>query len=121
MPIPTNPKLYAKVTAYAKQVYKKHSAYRSGFIVKTYKDMGGTYREDHKTRKLKQWYKERWMDVGHKKYPVYRPTVRVNKTTPLTLSEIDSTNLKKQIILKQKYKGDKNLPPFINTFYSIKK
>ena len=31
----------------------------------------------------------------------------------LTPDEIDPTNLKKQIALKQKIKGEKNLPPFI--------
>jgi hypothetical protein len=44
---------------------------------------------------------------------VYRPTKRVNKTTPLTVQEIEPSNLKKQINLKQKYLGVKNLPPFI--------
>jgi hypothetical protein len=75
--------------------------------------MGGTYSEDQQPKKLEQWYQERWADVGHKDYPVYRPTVRVNKTTPLTVQEIDPENLKKQIKQKQKIKGRKNLPPFL--------
>jgi len=61
---------------------------------------------------LRRWFKEKWQDVGNKEYPVYRPTIRVNKKTPLTINEIDKSNLKKQIKLKQKIKGNKNLPPF---------
>jgi hypothetical protein len=57
------------------------------------------------------------MDINPNKtktsYPVYRPTVRVNKQTPLLVSEIDPKNLKQQIKLKQKIKGEKNLPKFL--------
>jgi hypothetical protein len=112
MPVVDDPKLYEAVKKYAESIYKKHSAYRSGFIVKKYKELGGTYTEDDKPKKLKQWYEEKWFDIGDKEYPVYRPTVRVNKSTPLTAAEIDPKNLKKQIDTKQKIKGKKNLPPF---------
>ena len=107
-----DPELYRLVKEYADLVYKKPSAYKSGFIVKTYKSLGGTYSEDHEPKKLKQWFDERWADVGQRDYPVFRPTVRVNKFTPLTVQEIDPKNLKEQIKLKQKIKGKKNLPPF---------
>jgi hypothetical protein len=43
---------------------------------------------------------------------VHRPTVRVNKQTPLTVNEIDKNNLKQQIQLKQKIKNNQNLPQF---------
>jgi hypothetical protein len=112
MPTPINKDLYQAVKVYADIVYSKPSAYKSGFIVKMYKKLGGTYRNDHKEPNLKRWYEERWADVGNKEYPVYRPTIRVNKKTPLTVSEIDKTNLKKQIKLKQQLRGEKNLPPF---------
>ena len=112
MPIVDDPDLYEAVKKYAETIYKKHSAYRSGFIVKLYKEMGGTYTDDGKPKKLKQWYKEKWDDVGGKEYPVYRPTVRVNKSTPLTAAEIDPKDLKKQIKTKQEIKGNKNLQPF---------
>jgi hypothetical protein len=107
-----NQDLYDRVKAYADTVYKKPSAYKSGFIVKTYKEHGGTYSDVKGKKPLKQWFQERWMDVGDKSYPVYRPTVKVNKSTPLTVSEIDPDNLKEQIELKQKIKGKQNLPPF---------
>ena len=110
MPIVNNPKLYEKAKQIADERYSKPSAYKSGFIVKTYKDMGGTYTDDGKEKPLARWYKELWVDVGGKDYPVYRPTVKVSKKTPLIPSEI--SNLREQVILKQKLKGKYNLPPF---------
>jgi hypothetical protein len=107
-----DPELYELVKQYASLVYAKPSAYKSGFIVKTYKSLGGTYSEDNQPKKLKEWFDASWVDVGNKDYPVFRPTVRVNKSTPLTVQEIEPKNLKEQINLKQKIKGTKNLPPF---------
>jgi hypothetical protein len=117
MATPINKKLYQAVKEYADIVYDKPSAYKSGFIVKTYKKLGGTYRDDNKEHNLERWFKERWSDVGNKEYPVYRPTIRINKNTPLTINEIDKKNLKSQIKLKQKIKGTKNLPPFKAKLY----
>lgn len=113
MPIVDNPTLYEFAKQIADLKYKKSSAYKSGFIVKTYKDLGGTYSEDNKPKKLKRWFREKWTDIGNKEYPVYRPTKRISKNTPLTVDEINKNNLKKQIILKQKIKGEHNLPPFL--------
>jgi hypothetical protein len=112
MPTPLDKELYAKAKAEADKIYKKSSAYKSGFIVKLYKKMGGEYAEDGQPHNLQRWYKEHWIDVGNVDYPVYRPTIRINEKTPLTVSEIDKKNLKSQIKLKQEYKGFKNLPPF---------
>ena len=112
MPIILDEKIYAAARKKAEQVYKKSSAYRSGYIVKLYKEMGGRYASDHKIKPLARWFKEKWQDIGHEKYPVYRPMIRITKKTPLTYAEIDKIQLKKQIKLKQKIKGDKNLPKF---------
>lgn len=112
MPIPLNKQLYNKVLKQANEIYKKPSAYKSGYIVKTYKKLGGKYKEDGKEKKLKRWFKEDWKDIGKKDYPVYRPTKRINAKTPLTNKEIDEKQLKKQIKLKQEIKGTKNLPKF---------
>jgi len=112
MPEPTDKALYARIKAKADKIYEKPSAYKSGYIVKTYKAEGGTYKDDDKPKNLKRWYEEKWQDVGGKGYPVYRPTKKVSSKTPLTPSEIKPANLKKQIALKQKIKGKKNLPPF---------
>jgi len=112
MAIPINKELYQLVKLYADMIYKKHSAYKSMYIQKLYQQYGGKYKDDNKEKNLKRWIKENWQDVGNKSYPVYRPTIRVNKNTPLTIYEIDKNDLKKQIKLKQKIKGTANLPPF---------
>jgi hypothetical protein len=112
MPIPKDKVLYEKVKKMADTIYKKSSAYKSGYIVQEYKRRGGEYIDDSKPKNLKRWFSERWEDIGYKDYPVYRPSVRVSKKTPLTVKEIDPKQLKEQIKLKQKIKGTKNLPPF---------
>jgi len=105
-------KLYDKAKAQADEIYKKPSAYKSGYIIKRYKELGGRFKDDGKPKLLKRWFKEEWGDIGGKNYPVYRPKKRVSPKTPLTASEIDPANLKKQIELKQIIRGRKNLPPF---------
>ena len=112
MPIVLNKKLYDDVKKEADKVYKKLSAYKSGWIVKTYKERGGEYGNDNKPKNLKRWYKEKWADIGGKSYPVYRPFKRINRDTPLTVYEIDPKQAKQQINLKQKIKGNSNLPKF---------
>jgi hypothetical protein len=113
MPKPKDKMLYEKAKEIADKIYEKPSAYKSGFIVKKYKEMGGTYEGVVKNVGLKRWFAEEWKDIGGKSYPVYRPTKRITKDTPLTASEIDPIFAKKQIALKQLIKGKKNLPTFI--------
>ena len=113
MPTILDQDLYDKVKKEADKVYSKPSAYKSGWIVKKYKELGGKYLDDKKPRKLKRWFKEEWKDIGGLDYPVYRPTKRVNKETPLIPSEINPEQLKRQIFLKQLLKGNANLPPFL--------
>lgn len=112
MPIPKDINLYNKVKREADFVYKKPSAYKSGFIVKKYKELGGEYIEDNKPKNLKRWFQEDWKDIGGKSYPVFRPTKRISMNTPLTEKEINKKQLQQQIELKQKIKGESNLPPF---------
>ena len=96
-----NQELYDKVK---KQIYAKypvHSAYRSGLLVKTYKEQGGKYiGRENKSSGLNRWFKEKWVnsrgEVGYKnKNDVYRPTVRVNKDTPTTFKELTKEQIKK--------------------------
>ena len=98
---PANQELYDKVK---KQIYAKypvHSAYRSGLLVKTYKEQGGKYiGKENKSSGLNRWFKEKWVnsrgEVGYKnKNDVYRPTVRVNKDTPITFNELTKEQIKK--------------------------
>ena len=77
MPTILNPEIYEKAKEIVFAQYKKHSAYRSGAVVKKYKELGGKYGDDSESKDLKRWFKEKWADIGNKNYPVYRPTVRV--------------------------------------------
>jgi hypothetical protein len=117
MVVPTNTDLYNAVKIYADIVYKKPSAYKSGFIVKMYKKLGGKYKKDNTEHNLKRWFEgEKWININplinKKGYPVYRPTVKVNSHTPKTVQEIPLNRLKEQYKLKQKIKGKKKLPKF---------
>jgi hypothetical protein len=112
MPTPKDKDLYEKVKKEADKIYKKPSAYKSGYIVKKYKELGGEYISDNKPKNLKRWFKEDWKDIGGLEYPVFRPTIKVSNRTPLTPQEIDKKNLKEQINIKQIIKGDSNLSPF---------
>lgn len=112
-PEPVNKKLYAKVKKMADEKYSKPSAYKSGWIVKKYKELGGKYKGKKSGQGLDRWYKENWKDYAGLEYPVYRPTKRVSKDTPLTAKEIDPQDLFIKAIQKQYIKGKKNLPPFV--------
>lgn len=115
MPRPFDVELYEKARRVVNTIYKKPSAFRSGALVKLYKHWGGRYVDDHRERNLARWFREEWKDVNPHKtknsYPVYRPTKRINKRTPLTVSEVDSNDLRRKSKLKQKIRGH-NLPPF---------
>jgi hypothetical protein len=112
MPIILDQALYNRVKREADKVYTKPSAYKSGWIVKHYKDEGGRYADDNQTKNLARWFKEDWRDIGGQDYPVYRPHKRISKDTPLTADEIDPEQANEQIALKQEIKGEHNLPPF---------
>jgi hypothetical protein len=117
MPTPSNPELYEKIKKEVWDQYKKPSAYRSGQLVKKYKEAGGKYLEDNEEKNLARWFAENWQRVGpfkndEKSYPVYRPTKRISEKTPLTVEEIDPIDLMMKSIQKQKIKGKENLKPF---------
>lgn len=112
MATPHNKTLYEKAKAIVYKQYPKHSAYRSGQLVQQYKKMGGTYEGAKPRDGLTRWFREDWADIGGQEYPVYRPTKRISSATPLTASEIDPAQKRRQIALKQKIRGRYNLPPF---------
>jgi hypothetical protein len=111
MPIILDQALYNRIKREADKIYEKPSAYKSGWIVKTYKQRGGEYADDGQPKNLGRWFKESWGSIGGD-YPTYRPHKRVSKKTPLTADEIDPVQAKEQIALKQDIKGEANLPPF---------
>jgi hypothetical protein len=112
MPTILNPDLYKKAKEIADQKFETHGAYKSAFLVKTYKELGGEYKDDGKPKKLSRWLKEQWKDVAGLPYPVYRPTKRVSSETPLTADEVSTESLAKNAVLKQIYGAERNLPPF---------
>ena len=90
-----DPEIYSLAKRWADSVYDKPSAYKSGAIVKKYKELGGRYGggvQKNKTS-LGRWFQEEWKDIGGKDYPVYRPTKKVNEKTPLRTIEIDPKDL----------------------------
>ena len=111
--IPKNKRLNEKVKKKMDEIYAKPSAYKSGAIVKKYKELGGEYIEDNKPKNLARWFKEEWRNIASKEaYPVLRPTKIINNKTPLTVKEIPISELINQVKLKQVIKGDKNLPKY---------
>lgn len=100
--------LYKKVKDEIYRKIKKHSAYRSGIVVKEYKKRFakryGSNKSPYtgkKTQKkgLKRWFKEEWVnqrgDVGYKyKSDIYRPSKRITKRTPLTHKELTESEIK---------------------------
>ena len=115
MTIPTNKLLYKKVKS---KVYKdnpKHSAYRSGLIVKEYKIQ---FKKLYPRKKpyigkknmesgLTRWFKEKWRSDTDKKHytslsSVFRPEVRITKNTPTTFSELSKKEI--QSAKRKKYK-----------------
>ena len=113
MPEPSNKALYERVKKKIYAKIPKHSAYRSGLLVKEYKKQGGTYKGSKPTAKeggnLKSWFSEKWKTqtgstTYKKKGDIFRPTVRVSKKTPSTMSEL-SAKEKKDAIKEKKATG----------------
>jgi len=104
-----NKKLYEKVK---KEIYAKnpkHSAYRSGLLVKEYKKRGGKYSGKKTDKGLTRWFKEDWRtEKGKKTYKeggtIFRPTKRITKETPKTMKELTPAQ-KKKAIKEKKAKG----------------
>ena len=111
---PTDMKLYEKVAKQIKKKYPKHSAYRSGLLVKEYKkqfsEKYGNKKSPYTGKKTKdglsRWFRENWRNVRtgktgyEKKGDVYRPTKRISKKTPITKSELTKKEIKKAQIKK---------------------
>lgn len=58
MPVVVDKELYQRARAEADRVYSKSSAYKSGFIVKRYKELGGRYVDDDIPKALDRWFRE---------------------------------------------------------------
>ena len=106
MPTPTDKGLYEKIKNEITSQYKP-SGYRSGLIVRKYKDEyykkhknNNAYTGNRETSSLKKWFLEDWKnqrgEIGYKKKgDIYRPSIRVNDTTPITWGELSSNQIAK--------------------------
>lgn len=114
--LPKDKKLYNKTKKYIYNKYKKHSAYRSGLLVKKHKE---DYKKKHgsaanayygkKTKKkgLSRWFLEKWKnqrgETGYRyKNDIYRPTVRVTRKTPKIFRELSKKRIKSARLEKYK-------------------
>lgn len=108
-----NPKIYEKAKKDADKVYKRHSAYKSMYISKRYRELGGKYKDDKKKMgSTDRWNKEEWVQVlpylntgkkiacgsDNKKNKVCRPLKRVDKNTPITIDELLKLHSKNELI-----------------------
>jgi hypothetical protein len=94
---PRDQNLYLKIKRSMSHI--KHSAYKSGLIVKKYKQLGGTFiGPKPKKTGLSRWFAENWKsDRGKYRYTakssVYRPTKRITSKTPVTFSELTRSQI----------------------------
>ena len=116
MNIPRDINLYDKIKKEIFLKYPKHSAYRSGLLVKKYKEeYQKKYKKDdyyigEKNKEgLIRWFAEDWRnqrgEIGYKKKgDIYRPFIRVNEKTPTTFNELTPARIKKAM-KEKKEKG----------------
>lgn len=121
---PQDKKLYQQVVADAKKRFNVWpSAYASGWVVRRYKELGGTYHgKKEKQTSLGRWYKEEWINVcelpkivpcgrnkaSMKDYPYCRPNKRITKDTPKTVGQISKQELQERC-RRKKYNPTKKI------------
>ena len=98
---PRDKKLYNKTKKIIYKLIPKHSAYRSGILVKTYKKIFNKkygnkdpyIGKKNRDKGLGRWFREKWRNqrgsIGYKyKNDVYRPTKKITKKTPKTFKQL---------------------------------
>lgn len=115
-----NPDLYKKAKRKADQTYKVNSAYKSMFLVSEYKRLGGKYSGKKENKGVKRWNNEKWIQVlpfiesGKRVACGFgsntkgcRPSVRIDKDTPMTIQELIKKHGKKKLsdLAKKKRKN----------------
>jgi hypothetical protein len=124
---PVDKELYSRVKQMASDKFSSPTGiFRSAWIVKKYKQMGGKYTNTNKPSKIQRWMREGWIDLnqpngkggyypcGHKntqndKYPLCRPSKTISKDTPEKYQNISSDRIKRANVQKQKIKGSGNI------------
>lgn len=116
---PVDVRLYAAVRREADKKFDAHGVYKSSWIVREYKRRGGRYQSIKKPSSgLQRWFREQWVDLNRpirtksgavagyeacgrthatmqstSRYPLCRPSVRVNKSTPRTYREMSEQEI----------------------------
>lgn len=110
-----NSREYKKAYIEANKIYgEKSSLYRSAFIVKKYKELGGKFTEKKPSggKGLKRWMeKEQWVHVipfltkgevvmcgSTERTEPCRPLKRANSKTPITINELLKIHTKENIL-----------------------
>ena len=107
-----NKKLYEKAKKDADKTYERNSAYKSMYIQKKYKELGGKYKTKKQIGSTEKWIKEEWIQVipyleknkkivcgeDNKKNKVCRPLKRLNKDTPITIIELQKIHSDKDLL-----------------------
>jgi len=124
-----NPSLYKKAKKIADETYKRAGLFKSAFIQKKYRELGGEYKgkKPSKNTGIQRWLKgEEWIKVepyvksgkkvkcgtGDDKHAC-RPLNRVNDKTPITIKEVINKFGKKKVLELAKEK-QKDLNTRIN-------
>tara|TARA_B110000967_G_scaffold178064_1_gene192584 strand:- start:175 stop:612 length:438 start_codon:yes stop_codon:yes gene_type:complete len=115
-----NKNKYKKARKVADETYKRHSAYKSMYIQKVYKSLGGKYKtKKNKEQSTTKWLKEEWIQVipyltkgkkiicgkDNKKSKVCRPYKRIDKNTPITIKELEKMHTKHKLLKLAKAKN----------------
>ena len=106
-PEPKDKELYNKIKNEINMKYKP-SAYRSGLLVqqykkeyfKKYKSNDAYIGDKPELSDLNRWFQERWRsDTGKVGYQhlgdIYRPTIRINKNSPITFNELTKSQIER--------------------------
>jgi len=117
--------IYARAKKEVDGRHKKHSAYKSMDLVKTYKRMGGRIDKSKKKGGTDKWNKEQWKNLtgvalgkmsiadapkcgnkykGQKEPSICRPTKKIDEKTPVLAQSYSRSQLKKALEIKKKGK-----------------
>ena len=119
--------IYNRAKKLADEKYKKHSAYKSMYMMEQYEKLGGRINKNLKKSGTDKWLKEKWKNLSpiamgiesniknltacgqkhqkQKKNPtICRPTKKVNKDTPKLAQSFSKSQIKKALEIKKKGK-----------------
>lgn len=97
----------------------QNSAYRSGILIRRYKEAGGRFKGKKPTTGISRWFCEKWIDVDYwlktkKQRPCgveerctkyCRPWIRIDSKTPTTVREASRADLIENV--KRKKRGER--------------